>query len=82
MGMSSERRVHGCGEVVSYYTINDAHDPGTVCQFVYKRKDGMAETGDFCPRCGKELTLENTRKVKEPAAKPVRIACGRRNRRR
>lgn len=70
--MSSEReqRTHACGEPVVAYWISDAHDSGTVQQFVYQ-KDGSWYTGDFCPRCHGELTVDNTQTVQHQDRVPT-----------
>ena len=60
MMTSEARKCATCGYPVTYYVINDAHDPETSRQFVYRAKDGVPETGDWCPECHSKLTLKST----------------------
>ncbi|MCC6934224.1 MAG: hypothetical protein IT406_00810 [Candidatus Yanofskybacteria bacterium] len=63
--MSSEQRTHECGELVTRVRISDAHDPFPFTQFLVRDpEDQQTYTSDYCPRCGKELTSQNTTAVK------------------
>jgi hypothetical protein len=60
------RKCATCDYPVTYYVISDAHDPEISCQFVYlRKKDGIPETGRWCPKCHGKLTLETTVKAEK-----------------